>query len=161
MLGAKNQRHARPPGMNTVQSTRPATWALWIFSLAFLLRVVGQAVQRWLPQRWLPPFEAFQGSSLPYFVLLTVQIIILFFMLRTAIRAGAGTLRSNRRAGRLLGIAGSIYLFVSLARIAVGLAVTSAPDWFRTWIPAVFHVVLAAYVVVLARYHLQADPRAP
>jgi hypothetical protein len=38
----------------------------------------------------------------------------------------------------------------ALGRIGIGLAVPAAPDWFRTWIPAAFHVVLAAFVLALA-----------
>ena len=52
--------------------------------------------------------------------------------------------------GRVLFWIGVIYMSVSLARIAVGLVVPGAPAWFSTWIPAVFHVVLAAYVLALS-----------
>jgi len=45
---------------------------------------------------------------------------------------------------------------VSVGRIVVGLSVPAAPAWFSTWIPAVFHVVLAAYVLTLAHYHRRA-----
>ena len=38
----------------------------------------------------------------------------------------------------------------SLLRIAVGIAVPAAPAWFSTWIPALFHLVLAGYVLTLA-----------
>jgi len=98
---------------------------LWSLSFLFALRLLGQAVQRWAPQDFLPVFGAFQGSELPYWLLLSAQ----------------------------LAWAGVIYMAGSLARIAVGLAVPAAPDWFRTWIPAVFHVVLAAYVLTLALCH--------
>ena len=43
----------------------------------------------------------------------------------------------------------------SIARIVIGLAVPAAPDWFRTWIPAIFHIALAAFVLTLALYHLR------
>jgi hypothetical protein len=59
-------------------------------------------------------------------------------------------LRQPKR-GRVLLWIGGIYMVGSLLRIAVGLAVPGASAWFSTWIPALFHVVLAGYVLALAR----------
>jgi hypothetical protein len=115
----------------------------------FSLRVAGQAMQRWAPQSWLPPFDAFQGGNLPYPVLLASQILILGLMIFF-------NLRSRKGRPALLWI-GGLYMAGSLLRIAVGLAVPGAPPWFSTWIPAVFHVVLAGYVLALARVHPRAD----
>ena len=50
-------------------ATGPKLWsvvAVAALSAAFLVRVAGQAVQRWFPQGFLPPFEAWQGSGIPY-----------------------------------------------------------------------------------------------
>jgi hypothetical protein len=126
---------------------------LWALSFLFALRVLGQAVQHWAPQRLLPAFDEFQGSSLPYWFLLSAQILILAAMALFSWRVQAGTLAPGPRAARVLAWGGGIYMAGSLARIAVGLAVPAAPDWFRTWIPAIFHVVLAAFVLTLAVYH--------
>ena len=122
---------------------------LWILTFFFLLRVAGQAIQHWAPRSYLPPFDAFQGSDLPYSVLLASQIVILGGMVVCNLRPP--------RARRALVWFGSFYLAGSLARIAVGLAVPGAPAWFSTWIPAAFHVVLAAYVLALARFHPPGD----
>jgi uncharacterized membrane protein len=51
-----------------------------------------------------------------------------------------------------LGWFGSVYLAGSIVRIVVGLALPDSPPWFRTWIPALFHLVLAGFVLVLALY---------
>jgi hypothetical protein len=96
----------------------------------------------------LPPFDAFQGSNLSYPLLLGSQVAILAVMVFFSIRP---------RGGRVLLWLGSFYMAGSLARIAVGLAVPGAHPWFSAWIPAAFHVVLAAYVLVLARFHRHAD----
>jgi hypothetical protein len=127
----------------------------WLLSLLFALRVLGQAVQRWAPQPFLPPFDAFQGSNLPYWLLLLSQLIILGAMLRFAWRVQAATWVPSVRAGQVLTWAGWTYMAGSLGRIAVGLGVPAAPAWFTTWIPALFHVVLATYVVALAGCHRQ------
>jgi hypothetical protein len=121
-----------------------------VLSFLFALRVAGQAVQRWAPQPYLPRFDDFQGSSLPYWALLSAQLVILAVMARFAWRVQRGAFRPGRRATVLLAWAGRIYMAASLIRIAVGLSISSAPAWFSTWIPAVFHVVLAGYVLALA-----------
>jgi hypothetical protein len=130
---------------------------LWLLSFLFGLRVAGQALQRWAPQPFLPAFETFQGSSLPYGVLLASQLVILSAMLWYAYRVQGRRLRPSLRAGRLLLWIGGIYMAGSLARIVVGIALPEAPAWFTAWIPAFFHLVLASYVLTLGCYHRRAS----
>jgi len=127
----------------------------WSLSVLFAARVLGQAVQRWMPQPFLPPFEAFQGSSLPYWLLLSFQLLILVVMVRVAWRVQTDRLVPSRRVGLWLAGAGAVYMAFALGRIAVGLAVPGADAWFKTWIPAFFHVVLAAFLLVVSLYHLR------
>ena len=120
----------------------------------FGLRVAGQAVQFWMPQSFLPTFDLFQGSTLRYSTLLLIQLLILGLMLRTCLRIGGGIGVPDRRLGRGLAWFGGIYMAGSVARIAVGIAMPSAPAWFSAWIPAFFHLVLAGFVLTAAHYHL-------
>ena len=113
-----------------------------MLTLLFSLRVAGQAIQHWAPQPYLPPFDAFQGSNLPYPVLLGSQLLILGLMVFCNLRPPNG--------GSVLLWIGGLYMAGSLLRIAVGIAVPDASAWFSTWIPALFHVVLAGYVLALA-----------
>jgi hypothetical protein len=138
--------------------TKRATYAaaLWLLTMLFAMRVFGQALQRWAPQPLLPPFDAFQGSNLPYWLLLSVQLAILVAMMVVCRRVQTGSLAPSARAGTVLMWAGWLYMTVSVGRIVVGLSAPAAPAWFSTWIPAVFHVVLAAYVLTLAYYHRRA-----
>lgn len=130
------------------------TVLLCILLLLFALRVAGQAVQRWQPQAFLPPFEEFQGSGMPYPALLTIQLVILAVMGRICWRVRSGALDPRRRTGAILRAFGGVYMAGSLARIAVGLLMPDAPGWFTAWIPAFFHVVLATFVMVVAHCHL-------
>lgn len=131
---------------------------LWLLSLLFALRVLGQAVQFWTTVPWLPGFESFQGSGLPYWALLLAQILILSFMVQRSSRVHRGRVVPRRETGRVLMLLGGVYLSGSLGRIAIGL-LPGAPRWFRAWIPGAFHVVLAGYVVTLAGYHLRTTRR--
>jgi hypothetical protein len=131
---------------------------LWTLALLFAVRVLGQAVQRWWPQSFLPSFYSFQGSGLPYPLLLIAQLVILALMVRAALRVGAGTLSPSKGQRKFLIGFGILYVAGSAMRIVIGLAVPASPHWFTAWIPAFFHLVLASFVITLA---LHARNRAP
>jgi hypothetical protein len=143
----------RHSGQDFSRAAHRCGWILGALSLLFALRVLGQAVQAWAPQAFLPPFGAFQGSALPYWILLPAQLLILGLMLWLSWRVETGTLRSNPRVGIILLWAGSIYLAAALGRLCIGLGLPDAPAWFRAWISGVWHVVLASFVLVLAGFH--------
>ncbi len=132
---------------------------LWLFATLFAWRVAGQALQYWDAQAFLPPAHAFQGSKLPYWLLLPAQLAILAVMLRLAWRVQQRKLVPSRRTGRMLAWAGGAYMALSLTRIALGLVLPDAPAWFRAWIPALFHVVLSGFVLTLYRYHQRGSGR--
>jgi Enolase C-terminal domain-like len=146
--------------MGSSPSTRAYAAACWALSALFAVRVLGQAIQRWMPQPFLPPAEAFQGSNLPYWLLLSFQLLILVVMVRVAGRIRTARLAPGRRAGRWLAWAGAVYLAFALGRIAIGLAVPDAHEWFKAWIPAFFHLVLAGFVLTVSRYHLSSTANA-
>ena len=131
-------------------------WLCWSLAGLFAARVLGQALQRTLPQPFLPPFDAFQGSRLPYALLLGAQVLILAAMALVSWRMQRRRLVPVPRIGSALRVLGSVYMLFALSRIAIGWAVPGANAWFRTWIPAFFHVVLAAFVLTIAHYHLSA-----
>jgi hypothetical protein len=131
---------------------------MWILSVLFSLRVLGQAVQRWLPQPWLPPFAAWQGSSTPYPLLLSIQLVILGAMATASYGAWHGCTIARRGAVKWLAGLGTIYMTMTLARIAIGIGIEAAPAWFRAWISGAFHVVLAAFLLAFAGYHFLREP---
>jgi hypothetical protein len=136
-----------------------AAWKAHFLLMALLtglfgLRVAGQALQIWLPQPFLPAIDEFQGSNLRYSTLLAIQLLILGLMVRTCWRVLRGVTVPDRRLGRGLAWFGGIYMAGSIARIAVGMAAPSAPDWFSAWIPAFFHLVLAGFALAAAHFHL-------
>ena len=133
--------------------SRTTAWPLWALTLLFTLRVTGQALQRAWPQAWLPPAAAFQGSGLPYPVLLAAQVLILALMLRVAWRVQTGGFEPDPRRGRALAWFGGMYMVLALTRLGIGLAWAGAPRWFHAWIPDMFHPVLAGFVLVWAARH--------
>jgi hypothetical protein len=132
---------------------------LGLLTLLFALRVLGQAIQRWAAQGFLPEFDKFQGSNLPYWLLLTIQLLILALMARATVQVMLETPARNPRTSKILAWLGGIYMLGSLGRLAVGLTLPGAPAWFMAWIPAAFHVVLAGFVLTLADYYAAGPTR--
>jgi hypothetical protein len=124
-----------------------------ILCALFGLRVLGQAVQHWSPQPFLPPFGAFQGSRLPYPLLLSCQAAILVVMAAACRRVLANSQQRSVGMNMALSWFGTAYMAASVLRIVVGLLVPSASAWFRAWISGCFHLVLAAFVLALARLY--------
>lgn len=129
--------------------------ACWVLTVLFAARVAGQAIQAWMPREGLPSFDAFQGSNLPYWLLLPVQLAILGWMAFLSWRIQSARLAASSRIGRVLAWLGAVYLVIALGRFGVGIAFPDAPAWFRTWVPAFFHIVLASFVLVVSLYHLR------
>ena len=135
---------------------RRFAWALTGLGLAFLARVLGQAVQKWASVSFLPPFDDFQGSGLPYPALLTAQIAILVTTVVVAVRMRSGKSLLSPRLVVPVTVAGVIYLAVMAVRLVLGLSVLSHSWWFSTWIPTVFHLVLASKVLLISAYQRRA-----
>jgi hypothetical protein len=151
MLVPMRQRptmHALPATPSN--SSRRFAVLLWGLTTLFVIRVFCQAIQRWWPQHWLPEFEKFQGSNVPYQVLLGAQILIILLMVHFSLQVQRRTFSPTHRAAKVLTWFGSIYMLGSVLRIGVGLLVPTAPPWFSTWIPATLHLVLAGYVLTLS-----------
>jgi hypothetical protein len=148
--------------METTVASASRPWrkwaaAMWLATALFAFRVIGQAVQRWLPVPWLPAFREWQGSATPYPVLLAIQLVIIGAMAHASWRAWTGSTGSSRAMQGFAWL-GALYMFVAVGRIAIGLSVDDAPAWFRAWISGAFHVVLAGFVLALARYHFLRNP---
>lgn len=119
-----------------------------MLSVAFMLRVVGQAAQRWLPQAWLPPFSEWHGSAIPYPALLGAQVAILA-LLAFALRWMAQERRvMGRQASRVIIGAGAVYCAVMAGRLLAGMFLLPASVWFTAWISTSFHLVLASIVLI-------------
>lgn len=127
------------------------TAILAILMAAFLFRVLAQLVQAISPTPFLPEFDAWQGSGVSYPVLLASQILILGAM-AWVIRRRAERRRVFapwlRRPVAWLGFA---YLLAMAIRLLAGLTILSDVAWFARPLPAIFHLVLAGFLLIALR----------
>ena len=126
----------------------------WMSLLAglFTLRVLAQLLQATYPVGFLPAFESWQGSSLPYPALVVSQVAIIAAMASVIRSVSMGGIRPVRWRYRVCFAAGSAYLAVMTFRLAAGLTFLAEVPWFSQSIPAFFHIVLALFILLLGHY---------
>lgn len=126
----------------------------WMAALTalFVLRVLAQAVQWAGPVEFLPPFDAWQGSGLPYPVLFTSQVAIVALMVWVVLLVRSGGVQPARWKHSACFVFGSVYFGVMAFRLVAGLTFLSDVEWYSSSLPALFHIVLASYVLLFGHW---------
>jgi hypothetical protein len=134
---------------------------LWLLLALFAFRVVAQPLALIVYSPLLPPFEAWHSAALPYGVLLASQIAILAALAWTAWHFTNGDVEPRRGVGIVALTLGGVYFAAMAARLVLGLTALSHVRWFASPIPTVFHLVLAAFLLVYGRFHYTHGARMP
>jgi hypothetical protein len=79
--------------------------------------------------------------------------LILVALGRTAWRFTVGDVAPRHAKGTLALALGTVYLLTMIVRLVLGATVLSHVRWFASPLPTVFHLVLAAYLLVYGRFH--------
>ena len=128
---------------------------LLLFSLLFLLRVVGQVLVALRAPSWLPPMD--KWHLMPYRLLLPIQIafLVLMAVIEAGLFSAIGAFVDREPGfGRVLIGFSFVYAGVMLLRYGVRMYRQPRERWFGGTIPIVFHFVLAAFLFTLGRYHV-------
>ncbi len=136
----------------------PAAYApwLWLFTVLFFLRVLGQVLVVLFHPRWLPPMKEWYSGLMAYRYLLPAQVLILALMLAidADFSAGAGIFVAPRPGlGRWLVGLSFVYWGGMVLRYVLRMRRHPDQRWLGGTIPIVFHCVLAAYLFTVGRYH--------
>lgn len=134
--------------------------ATLLLGVVFVGRVAGQFIQVIAPVAFLPPLERWQGSNLPYPVLLAAQIGILVLIAWVSQRMAAGRNVMPPRVAVPVIALGAIYFGVMAVRLVLGLTALADIKWFASPIPTGFHLVLATAVMVIGIYARTVAPTA-
>ena len=138
--------------MHPRQSGRYAI-GLWLLLALFAFRVAAQPLSLVLHVAILPPFESWHSAALPYKLLLAIQLLLLAAFGWTAWRVTRGVVRPRRSVGALALTFGTLYFVSMVARLVLGLTLLSHQRWFASPIPTIFHLVLAAWVLLYGHFH--------
>ena len=126
---------------------------LTILLAAFVFRVLAQLVQFYSDVAWLPPFATWAAGGLPYQLLVTIQVVIIAMALVAIRKLALGNLIPRRNWSFFLLSAGGVYFLAMAARLIAGATFLANNAWFAASLPAVFHLVLAAFVLTLGHFH--------
>ena len=126
---------------------------LWVISTLFCFRVIAQLLVSKFEIGFLPSFENWHSGTMPYWVLLLMQIVILIIMVRTNYNVSSGNLVLNPLIGKIMVVIGVIYFLVMLLRLGLGLTLFSEDRWFSNFVPTFFHFVLASWVLLVGLIH--------
>jgi hypothetical protein len=141
-------------------SRRFAPW-LWLLLALFCLRVAAQLLQWRMSLPYLPPFSAWHSGALPYGILVTSQLLIILMMVHVCYRFTLGRVAANHKTGLLLLVIGGIYFLGMLGRLLLGLLLLPEHAWFGATLPALFHLVLALFVLLVGRFHFSRRQEEP
>jgi len=121
--------------------------------LLFCFRVVAQLIQLFYPVDFLPPFEAWHSRTLPYWLLVIFQLIIILTCINVVIRFIRDKANPNYKTGRIYLGLGFVYFSIMSFRLVAGLTFGTDHGWFSVKIPTFFHLVLASFLLLLGRFH--------
>ena len=133
---------------------------LWMLLAAFVARVTGQLLVAFLHVQWLPPMDAWMSGLMPYRWLLPAQLVIIALYAKMCIDCTRGRgwfAEAPPRFARGVLRFGYVYFGVMSLRFAARFFPGTA--WLGEWIPAVFHLVLASFLIVYGRRQLCDRPR--
>lgn len=126
---------------------------LWLCTALFLARVMGQILVGVYHTPLLPEWKEWYSGLLPYPWLLLSQLLLLMFMAVVNVDHARGAGRFDVTSGQVRGrlkIFAVLYAGAMFVRYAVRMTTMPEERWLGGTIPIWFHLVLAAWVWLLA-----------
>lgn len=127
--------------------------ALLVLLAAFVVRVGIQLWQLISPTSALPPFEAWQSGTIPYWALLVSQVVIIVVSLWLIAGLLRGTMKPNVTVGRVITWIGIAYFIFAVGRFVAGFTVARDVPFLDDHLPGFFHIVLASMVLIAGDFY--------
>jgi hypothetical protein len=129
---------------------------LWLLLLLFALRVAGQLAVVLGLAPFLPPLDQWQSGLMPYPALLVSQLAIIAVFATVCFQFSRGRgyfIQPRKWLATPLWVVGWIYALSMIVRYAIWMTIRPDERWTGDLIPVVFHLVLASFLLCVARYH--------
>ncbi len=135
---------------------------MWFLTALFACRVAAQLLILNFPELPLPAFERWHSEVLAYPILVTCQLAILLVLGFLSQRVFSDQLIPNRKRAQRLLVLGATYFLIMLFRLFLSLSIIHLPGlsdlaWFQRPLPSFFHLVLASFILMLARCYLTGE----
>lgn len=145
------------PARNSIIPARGG-WRVAALSLLlalFVFRVIAQLVQRFWPTPLLPPFEAWHSATLPYPVLVGLQVVIILLVVHQIAQISRRRMKPKRRVGATLLALGALYMTGAAFRLLAGMTFLAHLPFFNAPLPSLLHMVLAGIVLTLGDFNFR------
>lgn len=126
---------------------------LLLLGVVFTFRVFAQFVQMFDLISFLPSFSEWHSATLPYPLLFSIQLIIIFTLGVSTWKLYVGAVDPSYMRGKAMLLFGATYFSLMLLRLLLGLFVLTNYSWLDAIIPTSFHLVLASFIIVYGHYH--------
>ncbi len=133
---------------------------LSILLFSFCLRVLGQILVAYFRPAFLPPMQEWMSGLVSYQILLPAQLLIavVFAKICCDFWQGSGVTYSiSLKLANFLHAFAHLYLTLSILRYPVQMALNPQARWVGGCIPIIFHIVLASFILIYARYQLKKE----
>ncbi|MEH6345404.1 MAG: hypothetical protein V7785_09985 [Bermanella sp.] len=135
---------------------------MWFLTALFAFRVSAQLLILNFPDLPLPAFERWHSEVLSYPILVVFQLAILLVLGFLSHRMIGNRVSRNKKIGKRLLIIGIVYFIIMLLRLSLSLSIIYLPGvsdlaWFQRPLPSFFHLVLASFILILARCYLTGE----
>jgi hypothetical protein len=135
-----------------LQKRKLAVKILLLLLLLFSFRVAAQFIQLSAGLSFLPGFDAWHSASIPYPALLGSQLLIIFVSVLVIRKIHDGSYGANSRRSKILFWLGWLYFIFMFARFILSITIMQSHAWFGATLPAIFHMVLALFLLFLSSY---------
>lgn len=129
-----------------------SVFVLLTLLMLFCFRVSAQLIQWVHSVPWLPDFESWHSGALPYVWLLVSQGLIVIAFVVVIIRIQLNRYDYYGMRVKLLLAIGWVYFAFMLLRFILSVTLLPSHSWFGATLPAFFHIVLAAMLLVIGYY---------
>jgi hypothetical protein len=136
--------------MRYIKSHEAAASVMTILLVMFVLRVLGQLLVLLFEPAFLPPFDFWQADLIPYWLLLTGQIVIIYVYHKMIHDVGnqSGYFSKTRK-----GFTHELFYF----NIFYALVMVTRFFILGLSIPVVFHWILAAFLFAFIFHHKELE----
>lgn len=125
---------------------------LTILLCLFTFRVTAQLIQFVFELPFLPSFHVWHSGALPYPALVASQFVIIGILIVITDRVRKDNFTSSPWKYRSCFVGGGAYFSIMAFRTFAGLTFFAGHPWFSKTLPALFHIVLACFLLLLGHY---------
>lgn len=130
---------------------------MWVLTVLLFGRVIGQLIVFFYGPRWLPPMDQWQSGLVPYWFLVSAQVVVLWLMVTISYDYTRGVgfwWEPHPTLGVVVLWWSYLYFSAMIVRYIVRMSRRADQRWLGGTIPIVFHSFVAIFQWFFAAHHV-------